>query len=206
MYCDFDDLDIAWTVLMRRKNFNVDFNRTWQEYKDGFGDLATGDFWLGLEKMHLMTAQRSPGFTLWIILRDHRNIPRISAYGQFSVGSEQDGYALWVDDHHGQDHDYLQYKMNYPFRPYPSMDGKMPNLPKFETRDHMGESQFKNINCASLNRTGYDFGGSGWWFTKTRSTASYNGYGCGRVNLNAQKPKWGKMDIKFVEMRMRPNL
>ncbi|KAH8390608.1 hypothetical protein KR215_007436, partial [Drosophila sulfurigaster] len=44
----------GWTVIQRRKPFGLDFRRTWSEYKDGFGNLR-GEFFLGLEKIHLLT-------------------------------------------------------------------------------------------------------------------------------------------------------
>ena len=44
-------------VVQRRiAPFDLSFNRTWDEYKNGFGDL-NGEFWLGLEKLHLITNQ-----------------------------------------------------------------------------------------------------------------------------------------------------
>ena len=33
-------------VFQKRSSGDVDFNRNWAEYKQGFGDLD-GDFWLG---------------------------------------------------------------------------------------------------------------------------------------------------------------
>ena len=198
-------MNTAWMVLIRRRYFNVDFNRTWQEYKDGFGDMANGgDFWLGLEKMHLITSQSSPGFTLWIVMRDDRSIPRISAYSQFSVGPESDGYELKLSGFHGEYEDYMGANRNsYKYYDYPG-DGSYSR--QFETKDRKSESSVNDVNCAKMNRSNYRLGGGGWWFSKTGSTSSYNGYGCGRANLNAHKPQWGDRNVKFVEMRMRPNL
>ena len=43
--------------------FGVDFNRTWNEYRNGFG-VATGDYWLGLEHIHQITSKVSHVFSL----------------------------------------------------------------------------------------------------------------------------------------------
>ena len=37
IYCVFDFTG-AWTVIQRRFNGKEDFNRTWDEYRDGFGE------------------------------------------------------------------------------------------------------------------------------------------------------------------------
>jgi hypothetical protein len=42
----------GFSVVQRRHNGNVNFQRNYKEYTDGFGSLQ-GDFWLGLEKLHL---------------------------------------------------------------------------------------------------------------------------------------------------------
>ncbi|XP_050388398.1 fibrinogen-like protein 1 [Patella vulgata] len=38
-------------VIQRRQVGNVNFNRNWTDYKNGFGDMTNGDFWLGLQKL-----------------------------------------------------------------------------------------------------------------------------------------------------------
>lgn len=43
VFCDIHD-DNGWTILMQREKMNVDFNRTWEEYKEGFGDLKGMSF------------------------------------------------------------------------------------------------------------------------------------------------------------------
>jgi hypothetical protein len=44
----------GWTVIQSRVS-NTSFYRTWQEYRDGFGDDF--NFWLGLENIRLLIAQ-----------------------------------------------------------------------------------------------------------------------------------------------------
>ena len=46
MWCDRDSPGGPWIVFLRRLNGSTDFDRTFQEYSDGFGS-ATSDYWLG---------------------------------------------------------------------------------------------------------------------------------------------------------------
>lgn len=44
-WCDFDE-SFGWTVIQRRIDGSVDFQRNWDQFKAGFGDLK-GEYWLG---------------------------------------------------------------------------------------------------------------------------------------------------------------
>lgn len=46
----------GWTVIQRRQDGSVKFDRGWKEYKDGFGDLHT-EYWLGNQHIHDLTTQ-----------------------------------------------------------------------------------------------------------------------------------------------------
>ena len=46
----------AEIVFQRREQHDVLFNRGFEEYERGFGDICgSGDKWLGLQKLHILT-------------------------------------------------------------------------------------------------------------------------------------------------------
>lgn len=44
-WCEFD-ADNGWTVILHRDNSSVNFDRYWDDYKYGFGDLNS-EYWIG---------------------------------------------------------------------------------------------------------------------------------------------------------------
>ncbi|KAL1377533.1 hypothetical protein pipiens_016198 [Culex pipiens pipiens] len=54
LFCEQDLQGGGWAVFQRRMDGSVDFNRTFAEYLNGFGD-PRGEFWLGLETLHAVT-------------------------------------------------------------------------------------------------------------------------------------------------------
>ena len=58
VFCDQTTAGGGWTVFQKRYSGAVDFFRGWNDYKRGFGNL-NGEFWLGLDKIHRLTARSS---------------------------------------------------------------------------------------------------------------------------------------------------
>ncbi|KAI8490280.1 Angiopoietin 4 [Branchiostoma belcheri] len=94
VYCDMDmDIEGGWTVIQRRLDGSVPFDRTWQEYKRGFGN-KNGEYWLGNENIHLLTTQKDYHLRIDMLSWDRRI--RYAKYYTFRVAGESDGYRLTV--------------------------------------------------------------------------------------------------------------
>ncbi|KAK1888362.1 Fibrinogen-like protein 1, partial [Dissostichus eleginoides] len=90
VYCDMSDGG-GWTVIQRRINGTESFNRSWAEYKDGFGD-KDAEFWLGNDNLHYITTQGN--YSLRINLGDFDGSQRYAEYKNFQVANEKDHYRL----------------------------------------------------------------------------------------------------------------
>lgn len=81
-------------VLYREKN-NVRFNRSFAEYRHGFGDARKGDYWLGLDFLAKYTSQGDIcariQVTPWRLKLKEPSVQ----YANFEVGSEAKKYKLW---------------------------------------------------------------------------------------------------------------
>lgn len=124
-------------MIQRRIGGSVDFNRTWQTYKKGFGQ-ADSDYWLGNEDIHLLTTRTKND--LRVDLQKFSGEKAYAKYSLFSVASEADKYKLTVGGYSGTAGDSLDHH-----------NGK-----KFTTKDQDNDTY--NKNCAVMYR-------SGWWIT-----------------------------------------
>merc|ERR1712024_233160 len=96
VYCDG-----KWTVIQRRMDGSVNFYRPWASYKAGFGK-ASGEYWLGLENMHLLTNKKK--YELRVDMEDFAGKKKTELYSTFAVGSEATGYKLHVAGFQGNKH------------------------------------------------------------------------------------------------------
>ena len=99
VYCDQDTDGGGWTVFQRRKDGSVNFARTLDDYKAGFGNLD-GEFWLGNENLHRLLSLRYI-HELRIDMVYNDNTKTYAKYGKFMVGSESQKYVLTVGNYSG---------------------------------------------------------------------------------------------------------
>ncbi|KAL7739110.1 hypothetical protein ACLKA6_013724 [Drosophila palustris] len=89
--CNSDLAGPGWTVIASRSSSDLNFFRNWTEYKRGFGSL-TGDFFVGLDKLHAITVSRK--HELYISLEDFDGNKRFARYDEFLIGNEADKYVM----------------------------------------------------------------------------------------------------------------
>ena len=104
VFCDMSLNGGGWMVIQRRVSDSISFNRNWAEYRNGFGKLNSGNFWLGLQNIHEITS--SEAHELYIGMESyHPSQPTqaASAYSYFSVGDESSKYALNISGFYDPD-------------------------------------------------------------------------------------------------------
>lgn len=89
--CESNAYGSGWTIILRRTDGSVDFYRDWNTYKKGFGELD-GEFFLGLDKIHAMTSERSQ--QLLVDLEDFEQTKRFELYERFAIDNEEYKFAL----------------------------------------------------------------------------------------------------------------
>ncbi|PFX16620.1 Ficolin-1 [Stylophora pistillata] len=93
VYCDQTTAGGGWTVFQRRMNRSVNFNRTLDDYKRGFGNFLIGEFWLGLDKIYRLTRnERENKLRVDLGRRDIKTV--YAEYARFGIGDENSNYTL----------------------------------------------------------------------------------------------------------------
>ncbi|XP_070173534.1 ficolin-2-like [Littorina saxatilis] len=91
VYCDQDTDGGGWTVFQRRQDASVDFFRNWTSYQSFFGDL-TGNFWLGLDALHMLTSRQR--YELRVDLMLWNGTMGYATYSNFTISNSSDNYRL----------------------------------------------------------------------------------------------------------------
>nr|XP_016996318.2 angiopoietin-related protein 7-like [Drosophila takahashii] len=171
----------GWMIIQRRQDGSVDFNRTWQDYKNGFGNLK-GEFFLGLEKLHQLTKKPQE---LYVKLVDFQGNSRYATFDNFEVGSEEELYVLKsVGSYYGNAGDALSSHVNK----------------KFSTAERDNDNSV--INCASYNS-------GGWWFDDCLESSLNGKYIKSHNRQHNRGIHWTPWhnyynSLAFVEMMIRP--
>ncbi|KAK7930780.1 hypothetical protein WMY93_007175 [Mugilogobius chulae] len=97
-FCDMETDGGGWTVIQNRFDGHVDFHRTWQEYKKGFGEPAD-EHWLGNDFVYKLTNAHS--YKLRIQLSDWEGNSGFSQYDQFLLESEAQNYRIHLKGYSG---------------------------------------------------------------------------------------------------------
>ncbi|TRY68201.1 hypothetical protein DNTS_025757 [Danionella cerebrum] len=181
VYCEIDSQERGWTVLQRRRDGSVDFNKNWVQYKEGFGYLSPDDrteFWLGNEKIHLLSVQSSVPYVLRIEMVDWEGNKKFADYANFKLGPEVDEYRLTYAYYFGGDagdaFDGYAFGDDPSDKFYTSHNGM-----QFSTPDKDND-KFQE-HCAQQE-------GSGWWMNR-----------CHAAHLNGKYYQGGKYTEKDTE-------
>ncbi|XP_037648954.1 angiopoietin-related protein 6 [Sebastes umbrosus] len=111
-WCEQSQAQGGWTVIQRRQDGSVNFFRTWEQYKQGFGNLD-GEYWLGLEHLYWLTKQAQ--YKLRVALEDWQGRQVFAEYDSFHLEPESDWYRLRLGQYHGNAGDSLSWHNNKAF-------------------------------------------------------------------------------------------
>ncbi|XP_027725543.1 ficolin-2 [Vombatus ursinus] len=182
VFCDMDTDGGGWIVFQRRVDGSVDFFRDWAAYKRGFGSQL-GDFWMGNDNLHLLTAQET--FEFRVDLSDFDGGHSFAKYRSFRVSGEAENYRLILGDFvEGDAGDSLTYHNNQ----------------SFTTKDRDNDPNAGN--CANEYS-------AAWWY-KECHLSNLNGlYLRGPHESFANGINWNtgrgyKYSYKVSEMKLRP--
>nr|CAH7727388.1 unnamed protein product [Callosobruchus chinensis] len=140
-YCDIQN-DGLWTVIQRRDYYDTqhNFNATWEDYKQGFGDLST-DFWMGNDFLHRLSTRYD--LLVRIELEDFEKNHVWAEYETFRILDEKQNYTLVINGYTGNASDsFLSH-----------------NGSAFSTYDRRNDEAPECCPCA------VSYGG-GWWFNR----------------------------------------
>ena len=101
-----------WTVIQKRFDGSVNFDRNWTDYKNGFGD-SCGEYWLGNEVLHQLTTKEI--FKLKITMTHWNSFTKFADYDSFSLADEADGYRLSLGSYYGNAGNSMLIHNGYPF-------------------------------------------------------------------------------------------
>lgn len=164
-----------WTTIQRRLDGSVDFNRTWNEYAQGFGQ-PNGEYWVGNEVLHGLSSRSC--LRLRIEIQDIYDNYWYAEYATMRISSRDEGYRLDISGYTGNASNALDYQ----------------NHMEFSSIDV--DRDISYTNCAA-NYEG------GWWFSHCQH-ANLNGrYNLGLTWFDSSRNEW--IAVKSSHMLVQPS-
>ena len=176
-YCDMETDGGGWLVIQRRINGTLPFNRTLEEYVNGFGD-PSGEFWYGLKNILCLTKGKE--VELQIDLEYPNGNRGFVHYKQFSISgaSSYTASTTLFKTSPGVRSDF--YNPQKQWHRYGSSPRYHPNF-------------YVKSNCGSNRRLG------GWWDTSCRG----NPNGPGPSENSTVYAMWNGQVVVKTEIRIR---
>uniref|UniRef100_A0A182JAF2 Uncharacterized protein n=1 Tax=Anopheles atroparvus TaxID=41427 RepID=A0A182JAF2_ANOAO len=166
-----------WTTVQRRQDGTVDFNRSWEEYAQGFGTPA-GEFWIGNQALHHLTQDNCS--RLRIVMQDIYDNTWHADYATFRIDTRDAGFRLELAGYSGNASDAFEYQ----------------NHMQFSAIDV--DRDISNTHCAG-NYEG------GWWFSHCQH-ANLNGrYNLGLTWFDASRNEWIAVKSSHMMIARRPD-
>ena len=179
VYCDMETDGGGWYVIQRRFNGKTPFNRTLEEYENGFGD-ASGEFWYGLKNILCLIKDKS--FELRIDLEYPNGTTGYVHYKTFSMSSSS-SYTASVAVFKTSSPGVKSNLFNPQSRVYIYRYGWRYTKPNFYTKE----------NCGSNSNVG------GWWDTSCRGNPNGPGPGKGSTVY----AMWNDNVVTKTEVKIR---
>ena len=178
VFCDTETADGGWTVIQRRVDGSLDFNRPWSDYEKGFGDL-NGEFWYGLRNINCLT--QTGQWELRVDFEFKNKTRSYLHYNEFKVGSATDEYPLFISGFTG-------ITPTNPFATY------LLNDMRFSTFDNNNDQGNDDQGSGDHAK-----GSGGWWYSACADiTFNVNGqHGSFYLAGTWYYPRW-------IEMKARP--
>ncbi|GBN03008.1 Techylectin-5A [Araneus ventricosus] len=188
VFCDMDTDGGGWTVLQRRGDFKrpIDyFNKDWESYKKGFGDIDK-EFWLGNDNIFALTNQRA--YSARFDLESIKGEKRYALYDSFWIEDEYRKYTLHIQDYSGDAGDSMSEQHN--------------NM-NFSTKDQDNDMHDEK-NC------GFNYK-AGWWFNHCYSSQLNGLHRRGLHERRAGGVHWFSFStftesLATTEIKIRPKL
>ncbi|XP_071836103.1 uncharacterized protein [Apostichopus japonicus] len=182
----------GWTMIQRRVNGSVDFNRDKLSYDNGFG-IRSHEFWIGNSQLYALL--KPTNYTLRIDMVLPGGSPAYAEYDSFRIEDKQSDFRISSLGKFSRSSTYV-------------FDAMARHLGmSFTTYDYDVDDQ-KSSNCATI-------GGGGWWY----NGGAPDGW-CWHANLNGQFNQFNdkaiiwyfgqsaayKDILEYVDMKIRPTI